>query len=182
MSACKNQTPNHPRVGVNWHEAMAFCRWLSERLKQPVTLPSEAQWERAARHTDGRTYPWSDPGEEDRLAADMAQRCNMEGTGIGHTSAVGLFLNGLAQCGAADMAGNVWEWCRTKWRGDYRDYEKKVDAALEGAESRVLRGGSWGNDLPGGLRCSCRNVSAPGPRGRSYGFRCVVVVGGSAPG
>ena len=52
------QTPNHPQIGVSWYEAMAFCAWLSDRLGRPILLPNEAQWERAARHTDGRDYPW----------------------------------------------------------------------------------------------------------------------------
>jgi formylglycine-generating enzyme required for sulfatase activity len=175
------QTPNHPRVGVSCFEAVAFCRWLSERLQQRIALPSEVEWERAARHTDARAYPWPDPKDKDKVAADLAQRCNMNDTSIGHTSAVGMFPNGLAQCGAADMAGNVWEWCRTKWRRDYRDYEKKVDDALEGTDVRVLRGGSWFNVGPALLRCSSRNVASLDGRHAYIGFRCVVVMGGSAP-
>jgi formylglycine-generating enzyme required for sulfatase activity len=102
------QTLNHPRVGVSWYEALAFCRWLAEQLKQELTLPSEAQWERAARHTDGRLYPWGNAID------DVAKRCNMGAIGLGHTSPVGMFPEGHAACGAADLAGNVWEWCRTE--------------------------------------------------------------------
>ena len=170
------QTSNHPRVGVSWFEAVAFCRWLSEQLQQQIRLPSEAEWERAARHTDGRAYPWGEGME------DLAQRCNMAETGIGHTSAVGLFPGGLAQCGAADMAGNVWEWCRTKWRGNYTNYEQKVDDALDGTDRLVLRGGSWGNLDPETLRCSFRFDVSPVSRSQLYGFRCVWWLGGSAPG
>ena len=101
-----------------------------------MTLPSEAQWERAARHTDGRTYPW---GEAD----DVAQRCNMSDTGIGSTSAVGIFPRGNAFCGAADMAGNVWEWCSTRWLDDYQNYERRVKDNPEGKDRRVLRGGGF---------------------------------------
>jgi formylglycine-generating enzyme required for sulfatase activity len=176
------RTANHPRVGVSWFEAVAFCRWLSEKRQQPISLPSEVEWERAARHTDARAYPWPDPTDKGDVAADLARRCNMGETGIGHTSAVGMFPNGRAQCGAADMAGNVWEWCRTKWVGDYRDYAKNVDETQGGTEQRVLRGGSWVIVIPGRLRCSCRRYGAPDRRSRYRGFRCVGWLGGSAPG
>jgi formylglycine-generating enzyme required for sulfatase activity len=162
-----NQTPNHPRVGVSWYEAVAFCRWLSEQLGFEVRLPTEAQWERAARHTDGRTYPW---GEEE----DVGARANVGERGIGSTSAVGMFPQGRAECGALDMAGNIYEWCRTKRTKDYQDYERKVDDDLEGVERRVLRGGAWGApDVV--ARCSFRSRFVPGGRGRDFGFRIVAI-------
>ena len=156
------QTPNHPRVGVSWYEAVAFCRWLSEKLEQPIALPGETQWERAARHTDGRLYPWG--REED----DLTQRCNMGHTGLQHTSAVGLFPGGKAECGALDMAGNVWEWCEDLYQAD-KPY-------------RVLRGGSWSINDPAYLRCACRSFSVPGCRLNVVGFRVVWLVGCSARG
>ena len=136
------QTPNHPRVGVSWFEAVAYCRWLSVKKGQTIRLPREAEWERAARGVKGRLYPWG--GEP-----DAPQRCNMEFTGIGATSAVGLFPLGDTppespnEPGVADMAGNVWEWCQTKWRDDYKNYENAVDEGIEGEDDRALRGGSW---------------------------------------
>ena len=159
------QTPNHPRVGVSWYEAVAFCRWLSERLGFEVSLPTEAQWERAARHTDGRTYPWG-------KAEDVGGRANVTESGIGSTSAVGMFPQGAAQCGALDMAGNVWEWCRTKRTKDYQGYEQKGDDDLEGEEPRVLRGGAWcyPNDR---ARCSDRFRLVPDDRFMHFGFRLV---------
>jgi formylglycine-generating enzyme required for sulfatase activity len=164
-------TPNSPRVGVNWFEAVAFCHWLSERTGQSITLPTEAQWERAARHTDGRAYPWGNS------AADLAQRCNMWDTGIGHTSAVGLFPSGKAECGACDLSGNVWEWCRTKWRGDYVNYQTKVDDGLSGEDACVARGGSWITGDVGRLSSSCRRISyRPGLRYSYFGFRVVCLV------
>ena len=199
------QTPNHPRVGVSWYEAAAFCRWLTERLRaatgsdtrreeacafesdipnpksemvrasstgllpgQEIRLPHEAEWEQAARwnrdagKADERRYPWG--GKEEK---DLAQRCNMSKSGIGHTSAVGLFPSGKSDCGAMDLSGNVWEWCENLYR--------------ENQEYRVLRGGSWVSGNPGDLSCSCRDYVAPDYRYRSLGFRCVVVLGGSAP-
>jgi formylglycine-generating enzyme required for sulfatase activity len=159
------ETPNHPQVGVSWYEAVAFCQWLSEQLGYPVRLPSEAEWERAARHTDGRIYPW---GNEFDL-----RRCNMGETDIGGTAAVGLFPLGDAACGAADMVGNVWEWCSTKWLPDYVDYEVKVDNDLASIERRVLRGGAFYSNAQL-LRCTTRNsYAAPGNRYSSIGFRVV---------
>jgi formylglycine-generating enzyme required for sulfatase activity len=173
------QTPNHPRVGVSWYEAMAFCRWLTDQLHtkaqlakdQNVTLPTETQWEWAARwcrkigRADGRYFPWG--GSKDD--AGLAERCNMWKTGIRSTSAIGLFVNGQAECGAMDLSGNVWEWC-----------ENWSDAKAK--QYRVLRGGSWFNDIPEFLTCwyGYGGVS-PGVRDRIFGFRCVMVLGASAP-
>lgn len=185
------QTSNHPRVGVSWFEAIAFCRWLAERTRQPITLPSEVEWERAARHTDARSYPWPNPTDKDKVGGDLAQRCNMSETGIGHTSAVGLFPNGLAECGAADMAGNVWEWTRSLFGKDERKpdfgYPYTADRKRENLDApvgvmRVMRGGSWGNVGPMSLRCASRVRNKPEARYVNYGFRCVLGLGGSAPG
>ncbi len=153
------QTPNHPRVGVSWYEAVAFCRWLAEQMKREVRLPSEFEWERAARHTDGRKYPWGDQEE-------CAARCNMTETGIGHTSAVGIFPSGNAACGAADLAGNVWEWCSTKGGAP-------KDEGLEGTDDRVLRGGSFNRDR-NRVRCAYRRRYLPYLRNSYLGFRVVV--------
>ena len=170
------QTPNHPRVGVTWYEAMAFCKWLNatfkpEELNLPggwkVRLPSEAEWERAARHTDGRDSPW-DPKDK----AEPASRCNCAEAEIGQTSAVGLFPSGQAVCGAADMAGNVWEWCLTKWCANYKNYEKLADQGPEGDSARVLRGGSWVSDADI-ARCAFRVRYNPGSRYWFIGFRVV---------
>lgn len=158
------ETLNHPQVGVSWYEAVAFCRWLSEEVGQVIRLPTEAEWERAARHTDGRVYPW---GNEDA----SARHCNMADTGIGSTSAVGSFPTGAAVCGAADMAGNVWEWCGTQWLDTYKTYEAKVCEDLAGDARRVLRGGSFVVDLSA-VRCAYRySLGDPDSRNGSFGFR-----------
>ena len=156
------QTPNHPVVGVSWYEAVAFCAWLSEQVGYRVELPSEAQWERAARHTDGRVYPWGDEFSP--------ERCNMAETGIRATSAVGIFPTGNAECGAADMDGNVWEWCRTVWLDDYKNYEQRASNNLTEGGSRVLRGGSF-SDNRFSARCAFRDWLSPGYWLRRYGFR-----------
>ena len=168
------QTPNHPRVGVSWYESLAFCRWLSEVLKRNVTLPSEPEWERAARHVDGRKFPW---GAEEKGIED---RCNLLDTGLGHTSAVGMFPTGLPQCGAADMAGNVWEWTRSFWgkggnlefRYPYRPEDGRENPDAPGNATRVLRGGSWYGSAVG-ARCAYRRRYYQDLRYRHIGFRLV---------
>lgn len=158
-------TPNHPQVGVSWFEATAFCAWLSEQLGFVVRLPSEAEWERAARHTDGRLYPWGNDF--------VSGACNLNDSGIGASTAVGLFPLGDALCGAADMAGNVWEWCGTRWLPGYAGYEYKANECLAGTERRVLRGGAFYNSR-NLLRCASRNFyAAPANRYASIGFRVV---------
>ena len=159
---------------MSWYEAIAFCRWLEEKLKLGVALPTEAQWERAARHTDGRKYPWGNSNNE------VPRRCNILETGIGHTSAVGIFPDGAAKCGAMDMAGNVWEWCRTQHRKDYRDYERQVDDTLEGTSARVLRGVGW-LLIADNARCACRVRYHSASRNRSIGFRVVASPSCSEP-
>ncbi len=181
--------PNHPVLGVSWYEALAFCRWLSEKLRtssgdlqlwrdgqietirlkpEPfeIRLPTEAQWEKAARGTDGLIYPWGsdfDPA-----------KCNVAETGIGSTSAVGILPGGDSPYGCADMSGNVWEWCSTKWVESYKDYDKGAEdrEKLEGDDPRVVRGGSWGSPRRS-ARCASRGGYYPGYRAVSYGFRVV---------
>lgn len=160
------QTPNHPQVGVSWYEAIAFCRWLSQELETEITLPSEAQWERAARHTDGRIYPWGDEFDP--------QRCNMIETGVGRTSAVGFFPSGNAARGAADLAGNVLEWSRTKWLDNYKGYEQKVNNDEEGDDRHVWRGGSFARAQLD-VRCAYRYSYVPDRRDLSHGFRVVAL-------
>jgi formylglycine-generating enzyme required for sulfatase activity len=165
--------PNHPRVAVSWYESVAFCCWLTDVLRecgrleggQEITLPTEPQWEKAARSDDGRIYPWgSEPDPE---------RANYADTGIGSTSAVGCFLGGASPCGAEDLSGNVWEWTRSLYEnypydpGDGREN-------LEEGGSRVVRGGAF--DPPEyGVRCAYRNYwNYPHDRLRDHGFRVVV--------
>jgi formylglycine-generating enzyme required for sulfatase activity/nucleoside phosphorylase len=188
------QTPNHPRVGVSWHEATAYCRWLAEQLHAAdsirhweVRLPTDAEWELAARWNrrtgavDGRIFPWGNPAKRENLEEHLAARCNFSGTKLNHTSAAGLFAGGLADCDAADLAGNVWEWCQSKWVGvegrqaqeDFNHDQGRLDSDLgTEAETRVLRGGAWSNGTDY-LRAAFRFRDYPGNRYRDYGFRLV---------
>jgi formylglycine-generating enzyme required for sulfatase activity len=128
---------NRPRDTVIWYEAEAYTRWLSARLGLEVTLPTELQWEKAARGEDGREYPW---GEGYRAGFANVDESQLEG---GHyleqTTAVGLYPQGASPYGVLDLSGNVWEWCLNKL-----GFPEETD--LAGKHARVLRGGSWTYD------------------------------------
>jgi formylglycine-generating enzyme required for sulfatase activity len=153
---------NHPVVGVSWHDAVAFCDWLSSEARQPFRLPTDAEWEKAARGTDGRIYPWGDePPDEGR--------CNFKGN-VGDTTTIGRYSpQGDSPYGCADMAGNVREWCHSL----HRPYPYQVDDGREGLEtwgSRVLRGGSWGSPARY-VRCAVRDGVISDRWNDDYGFR-----------
>ena len=166
--------PNAPRETVSWHEAMAFCRWLDFRLKETgelgsgwrVCLPTEEQWERAARGADGRRYPWD--GEFMGGFANINETLwNQRGLHLQRTSPVGIYPDGIAPSGALDMAGNVWEWCRNQ-------NSDPDSVAHEGYDQRVLRGGSWsaGSD---DCRAAFRRWASSDSRLVNLGFRVCCV-------
>jgi formylglycine-generating enzyme required for sulfatase activity len=163
---------NHPVVGFSWYEVVAYCCWLTEVWRaagrigpdQVVRLPSEAEWEKAARGADGRRYPWGDE-------ADPA-RANYSDTGIGSTSAVGCFPDGVSPYGCLDMAGNVREWTSSL----YKDYPYDAADGREDPEAealRVLRGGAFGSDRDF-VRCADRDGGGPNLRLNYVGVRVVV--------
>ena len=125
----QKQYPNRPVVGVSWFEAAAYCSWAGGRL------PTEAEWERAARGPEGTRYPW---GNEPPLDASRANYDNA----IGHLTPVGLFPSGSTPEGLCDMLGNVWEWCGD-WFGPYETGSQENPAGPKEGDSKVLRGGSW---------------------------------------
>lgn len=189
---------NHPVVRVTWHEALAYCWWLMKVLQKEaktreratsetearfwqeltqgklvITLPSEAEWEKAARGTEGQRYPWGNNPDP--------EQANYDDTGIGTTSAVGCFPGGASPYGVEDLSGNVSEWTRSLWgkRWDRADFGYPYDPQ-NGRENlraglnvrRVLRGGSFFSEARS-VRCASRAGSDPGSRGEIIGFRVV---------
>jgi formylglycine-generating enzyme required for sulfatase activity len=157
---------DHPVVYVTWHDAMAFCEWLSQETGREFVLPSEAEWEKAARGTDGRIYPW---GDED----PTAELCNFSGN-VGDTTPVGNYSpEGDSPYGCADMAGNVWEWTRSLWGENYPYDPADGRENLESDGRRVVRGGAFGHGARR-VRCAYRFLGLPHYRDYYGGFRVVV--------
>lgn len=154
---------DHPVVNISWHDALAYCRWLSQASGQLYRLPTEAEWEKAARSTDGRTYPWGNQFDKNR--------CNTWEGGWGGTTPVDSFQDGASPYGVMDLVGNVWEWCSSLPADyPYRFDDGREDPAAEGW--RALRGGSW-FDAEWGARPARRLSSPPGYASRNTGFRVV---------
>ncbi len=160
----------HPVVNVTWYDAAGFCDWLSERTGWPVCLPAEPEWEKAARGTDGRIYPWGNKFAKDgchssATVVDIFARWGTCEVGI-HSPA------GDSPYGASDMSGNVWEWCRSVLAPyPYRDTDLRDSPDLTGP--RVLRGGSF-MCSPYDVRCASRYKAHPTEVKRDAGFRIVV--------
>jgi formylglycine-generating enzyme required for sulfatase activity len=166
-----NKYGNHPVVAVSWEDAKAYCRWLAEKIAKPVELPSETQWEMAARGKDGRIYPWgNDTAEPNRL--------NFDQTGISQTSPVGVFPMGASFYGAMDMAGNAWEWVEDDWHESYKGAPNDGSAWIDDPRGscRVFRGGGW-NNAARYCRSAYRNRCVPGSRDFALGFRLVLLPG-----
>ncbi|NMQ21332.1 hypothetical protein E4P82_20285 [Candidatus Competibacter phosphatis] len=199
---CLKGVANHPVVWVSWHDALAYCRWLNEELRKHarerlvaekplsesecrfwqglaegslgINLPSEAEWEKGARGTDGRIYPWgNDPNPN---------RANYDETGLNGTSAVGCFPGGVSPYECEDLSGNVWEWTRSLWGEDldkptfaysYDSSDGREDLQAPDNVRRVLRGGAFLGDA-GLARCAARFHFNPDGRSGVIGFRVVV--------
>jgi formylglycine-generating enzyme required for sulfatase activity len=158
----KSGMDQHPINCVDWSEAKAFCEWANGRL------PTEAEWEFAARGTDGRKYPW---GPQDPAPS----RLNMGGKDDGweYTAPVGSYPRGASPFGVLDMAGNVWEWTADACE-PYRSGAETnpVRSSPDASSLRVFRGGSWHDNAPSWVRTAFRNGSSPGYRIDYLGFRC----------
>jgi formylglycine-generating enzyme required for sulfatase activity len=159
---------DYPVSGVSWEQAKTYCAWRGARLL------TEAEWEKAARGTDGRIYPWGEDIDFSLSRANYKRRMpNVNG--VGDTTAVGSYPNGVSPYGAYDMAGNVWEWTQS----EYRPYPYQADDGRENLTSanlRVARGGDWNDDGSGSrayFRAAPERPRSPvfgGPS--SIGFRC----------
>jgi formylglycine-generating enzyme required for sulfatase activity len=151
-------SPGRPVVGVNWYEAEAYCAWLSAITGRNFRLPREMEWEKAARSTDGREYPWGEKFDP--------TLCNTVEGHIGTTTPIGLYPGGVSRFGLFDASGNMWEWTGD-WYQMYPGGEASDDF---GEKFRVVRGGSW-DDNSDDARCAYRHGGVPGLFDNNVGFR-----------
>jgi formylglycine-generating enzyme required for sulfatase activity len=155
----KSGYADHPVVEVSWYGAEAYCEWAGARL------PTEAEWEYAARGPEGYTYPWGDTSP----TCDLVQY----GSCSGRTVPVGTFPDGASWCGALDMAGNVWEWVADWYDEAY--YERSRTSNPTGPSSgsdKVQRGGAWNGYSTSFMRGATRTAKAPESTDFNKGFRC----------
>ncbi len=147
----------HPILGVSWEQAVAYCAWAGRRL------PTEAEWERAARGDDGRAYPWGNENPSSELV-----NFNQE---VNKTSPVGSYPQGASYYGVLDMAGNVWEWVADGYSAEYYAASPGNNPLSPSpVNQRVLRGGNWDSNAAG-IRSANRFWAFPG-RNDTDGFRC----------
>lgn len=167
----------HPVLYVSWNEAAAFCKWLSQREGKRYRLPTEAEWEYAARGTDGRVFPWGNDFSSGKLANFADARTNLVwrepaiDDGYAETAPVGMFPMGASPFGVEELSGNVHEWCND-WYAPYQSKERTNPIGPGGGQQRVLRGGSWRSRIAS-LRAVARSSNLPGFQSNDIGFRVV---------
>lgn len=172
---------NQPVVGITWYEAEAYCEWLSHKMhsgrvilqSQCVRLPTEAEWEKAARlgiNAREFLWPWGDVWDR--------KKCNSKEGGVGKTTPVDAFPEGISSVGCLDMAGNVWEWCLDWWDEDI--YKNRIGGEIKNPKgpqsglAKVKRGGSWDSDSSN-TRSACRDRETPLGFFSYIGFRVALV-------
>lgn len=162
---------SHPVVYVSWYDAVDYCNWLSGETDKPFRLPSEAEWEKAARGTKGLIYPWGNWWSK--------QRCNSGEDDWDDTTPVESYPRGASHYGLLGMAGNVWEWTLSLWGENplepsfdypYNPEDGREDLEAGDEVRRVLRGGSYA-DGAGDVRCAVRRGHLPYRLFRTVGFR-----------
>jgi len=160
---------SHPVVLVRYNDALAYCRWLSEAIGRPTRLPTEAEWEKAARGgAEGLRYPWGNDIDASRANFLMDPSVKPpRGTRPAGTYSPNAY-------GLCDMAGNVWEWV-SDWYGhdSYSEGDARDPRGTDTGRMRIVRGGSWINDDVSMLRCACRHRVPPDTYSYSIGFRIV---------
>jgi len=163
------QSGNHPVVCVSWEDAQAYARWLSSRSGLQARLPSEAEWEYAARAGTTTPYWWGAS-----IAKGQANfKASPDGHWRQHTMPVRAFA--ANPWGIYQLHGNVWEWIQDGWSPNYVDATHDASARQQSASKRVVRGGSWLNG-PHGVRSARRHAAEPGLRRSDIGFRIVAAV------
>jgi formylglycine-generating enzyme len=154
---------SHSMVNVSWEDIQNYEAWSG------LSLPSEAHWERAARGTDGRKYPWGDDWDSAKCQCTVG----MYEDGVG-TSSVGSYPDGASPDGVLDMAGNVWEWCEDWYQKDWYAKAAKSDpSGPPDGSYHVLRGGCWGGSDPTSFRSTHRFGNRPGLQEDYMGFRLI---------
>ena len=176
----ENPKGNHPAVMVSFHDAMEYCEWLAHKFNATrwcfeIRLPSESEWEKAAKGEAGTIYPWGDEWDKNKA--------NLWESGMKETTPVGMYPSGESPYGLIDFAGNVWEWTSTLWGKDitecefrypFRNDDKRDDVLAPDDVYRVVRGGGY-NSINSSGRTASRHRNKPDFRRGDRGFRVVAV-------